>query len=115
MIVSMGPGVMISGMSYDYEQVIDGGESENISNIFSSYNFTIQPGISVMPKLGRIGIEAQAGYHVTVVGGKLAYGDEANIPPDQNNVDYLIAENKSRVTSNWSAYRLSLELSVRLN
>lgn len=112
---SMRPGVTISKMSYDYEQVIYDAGSENISNKFSSYSLTIQPAVSLIRKFGRIGVEVLAGYHLIVVGGKLVYDDESGIPSNQGNVDYLIKNDKGPVTSNWSGYRLSLGISVQLN
>lgn len=115
MIASMRPGVAISKMSYEYEQAVKGAEKEEFSNGFSSYNFTLQPGISLTHKFGRVGIEAQAGYLLTIVGGKLTYEDDTNIPTYQGNIDYLITEDKAPVTCDWSGYRISLGVSVRLN
>ena len=54
--------LFITACAYENEDIYD-VESEDESDKFSSYNFTIQPGVSVIRKFGRIGIEAQAGYH----------------------------------------------------
>jgi hypothetical protein len=107
------PGVMISRMSYDYGEQINGIETENMSSEFTAYNLTVQPTFSVTRQFGRIGVEALAAYHLTVVGGRLTYKDDEDIPTDQG-VNYLILEGQVPVKADWSGLRASLGVNVRL-
>lgn len=115
LVASVRPGVILSRMSYDFEQVIYDGESESLNNGFSSYNFTVQPGFSVVRRFGRLGVEAQVGYLLSIISGKLTYDDQSKIPADQRNVDYLIYGDQIPVHTNWSGYRISLGISFQLN
>lgn len=107
------PGVMISKMAYDYREQINGAETENMSSEFTGYNLTVQPTFSFTRQFGRIGVEAQAAYHLTVVAGRLPYKDYEDIPADQG-VNYLILEGQIPVKANWSGFRVSLGVNLRL-
>lgn len=114
LVASLCPGINLSRMSYDYEQVIYDGETEERSNSFSGLNVTLQPTFSVIRKFGRLGLEAQLGYLLPVVSGKLTYHDETKIPADVRGVDYLTYGDQIPVTANWSGYRIGLGVSFQL-
>lgn len=107
------PGVMISKMACDYREQINGTETENMSSEFTGYNLNVQPTFSFTRQFGRIGVEAQAAYHLTVVAGRLPYKDYEDVPADQG-VNYLILEGQIPVKANWSGFRASLGVNLRL-
>ncbi len=93
------PGFMITDLKVaQLEQV--GSQSENYNNKFSATSFSLQPTIAVIKRMGRFGVDLEAGYFVNVKPGKLWLDGKKDY--------YLTGQNNEALYANWTGLRIGL-------
>lgn len=93
------PGFMLTDLKITETDQI-GSQSNSDYIKFSSKGFSLQPTVTGIKRLGRLGVELEAGYFISIKPGKLTYEKQKDA--------YLVGSNNEPLHANWSGIRMAL-------
>lgn len=99
------PVFVFSSMSIEIASVL-GGQSTKESAGFRSLNLSIQPSLGIRRKISKLILSLDAGYHVTLLGGRVFL--------DSNREAYLLNKKGDEVKIDWSGFRVTAGLAIVL-
>ena len=100
------PGVTFTSMKLRSFYSITGVGRDQETTAFKSINVTTQPTLGLVKRVGPVGINLYAGYHLTIVSGKLTL--------KENKDAYLIQDNDP-VKADWSGLRFGVGVTFFLS
>lgn len=102
----LNPGVTFTSMKLRNFQALGSyGQSEAIEDV-RSMNVVVQPTLTLTRRFGRLAINCYAGYHLTILSGKLRSKEKK---------DAYLVDDRGPVKADWSGLRIGMSASVFLS